>query len=120
MTASNRAAGMTIVELLIVISILAIIAVLGVPNLLSAKTSSNESSAIAALRALSSAQVACTNRRFIDVDSDGLGEYGFLGELSGGVPARNLPGASLLPALIGASFRAVNNGSAAPCLACNR
>ena len=50
--------GFTLIELLIVVAIIAIIAAIAVPNLLNARMAANETSAIAALRAISSAQVA--------------------------------------------------------------
>ena len=93
----NSVAGFTLIELMVVIAIIAIVATIAVPNLIRAKDASNESSAIASLRMLSSAQVECGNRGFIDADGDGRGEFGFFGELSGAIPARNNPGAAMVP-----------------------
>ncbi len=107
--APRHSGGFTLIELMIVVSIIAIIAAIAIPNLISAKQASNEGSAIAALRNLASVQVQCTNRTFIDTDGDGLGEFGFFGELSGGTPARNNPGAPLVPPLLAGSFQQVNN-----------
>ncbi len=102
--------GFTLIELMIVVSIIAIIAAIAIPNLLSAKKATNEGSAIASLRNLASVQVQCVNRTFIDADADGVGEYGFFGELSGATPARNNPGAPLIPPLLAGSFKQVNAG----------
>ncbi len=101
--------GFTLIELMIVVSIIAVVAAMAIPNLLSAKTSANEGSAIAALRTIANTQVQCTNRLFIDADGDGRGEHGFFGELSGAVPARNNPGLAMVPPLLAGSFQLVNN-----------
>jgi len=95
---------------MIVVAIIALIAAVAVPNLISAKRSSNEAAAISALRNLASVQVQIANRKFIDVDGDGRGEFGFFGELSGAVPPRNVAGNSLLPPLLAGSFQSVNAG----------
>ena len=79
--------GFTLIELMIVIAIIVIIAAIAIPNLLRARLSSNESSAIGAMRALSSAQHTFQGSTGIDVDTDGIGEYGSLALLSNAVPA---------------------------------
>lgn len=56
MRGARSAAGFTLVEILIVVALIAILASLAAPYLLSAKTSSNEASAIGSLRSINSAQ----------------------------------------------------------------
>ena len=53
--------GFSLIELLIVIAIILIIAAIAIPNLLHAKLAANESSAAAALRTLTSAEVTYYN-----------------------------------------------------------
>ncbi len=49
--------GFSLIELLIVVAIILIIAAIAIPNLLRARISANESSAVASLRTLNTAQI---------------------------------------------------------------
>ena len=59
-----------------------------IPKLMAARLKANESAAIANLRAIASAQALCQSLSVIDVDRDGIGESGFLGELTAARPLR--------------------------------
>jgi hypothetical protein len=79
---------------------------------------SNERAAIAALRQVASAQAQLTSSGAIDTDNDGVGEYGYLGELAGTAPLRiydpatgspTIVAASLSPALLPPAFANILN-----------
>jgi prepilin-type N-terminal cleavage/methylation domain-containing protein len=55
---TSSAAGFTLIELLVVVAILAVVAAIALPALLRARVAANESSAIASLRSIHSAQGA--------------------------------------------------------------
>lgn len=68
--------GFTLIELLIVIAVIAILAAIAIPNLLASRKAANESSAIASLRTLVSAQETYRSRQPVPT-------YGTLAQLNG-------------------------------------
>jgi type II secretory pathway pseudopilin PulG len=71
-----------------VVAIIAIVAAMAIPKLQSARVAADESAAIGTLRSIYAAQIQIQASRLIDTNGDGMPEYGYLGEMSGGVPAR--------------------------------
>ena len=78
--------GFTLIELLITIAVIVILSSIAVPNFQSGRMQSNETAAIATLRAIASAQAKFQVSATIDRDSDGMAEFGTLGEMSGSTP----------------------------------
>ena len=78
--------GFTLIELMIVVAIIAIIAAIAIPNLLRARVAANESSSIGALRTLSTAEATAQTSSVWDADSDGVGAYLALIDMTNYVP----------------------------------
>jgi type IV pilus assembly protein PilA len=71
--AATGDAGMTLLELLLVVAVILIIAAIATPRLLRARTTANETAAIAAMRAISTAE---------DLYAKTCGQGGFAGSLT--------------------------------------
>jgi prepilin-type N-terminal cleavage/methylation domain-containing protein len=94
--------GFTLIELMIVLAVIAIVSAIAIPQLSAARVTANESSAVATLRSLASAQALVSASGAIDTDFDGCGEYAYLGELSGAIPLRiGLGGGVVGPGTLG-------------------
>ena len=103
--------GFTLIELMIVVAIIAIIAAIAIPSLLRSRVSANETSAIATLHTVAAAEAEFRQAAEVDQDTDGLGEYGFLGELAGNADLRDAAGVRVAnPPYIPTSLRTDANG----------
>jgi hypothetical protein len=81
------------------------VAAIAIPKLMSARLSANEAAAIATMRALMSAEAQFMAAGVVDQDEDGLGEYGFLGEMAGARPLRGIePDLLCEPAVLSPAF----------------
>ncbi len=106
--------GFTLIELMIVVAIIAIIAAIAIPNLLAARLSANETSAVANMRTISSAQGQFQIAAKADVDGDGTGEYGMFRELCAAAPVRTTAlgtstGSALRTPILSAAFRSLSS-----------
>lgn len=83
---------LTLPELLALIAAVCLIALFTTPLLTRAHISANEATALAVLQEIGAAQEAYRLQVITDQDRDGLGEYGFLQELTGAADPRGREG----------------------------
>lgn len=88
---ASKRHGFTLIELMIVVVVIIVIAAISIPLLIRQRMASNETSAIAALRTISTSQAVFRNSTTRDDNLDGIGDYGTLAEL-GASPAPGTPG----------------------------
>jgi len=110
---TDRAAGFTLIEMLIIVAVIAVLASLITPNLIGARVTGNETAALATLKSIASAQAQFQSNARVDTDRDGTGEFGYFGEISGGTGLRDTQGGvggrAVTPPMLSAAFQAVEN-----------
>lgn len=100
------ACGFSLIELMVVVAIIAVLVAILVIPALGARMRGNETSAIAALRTISTQQENFRGTAAIDQDGNGIGEFGLLGELTGHVvPRRSSASKPISPRMIDSSFQ---------------
>ncbi len=109
MTGPRACRGFTLIETLVVVAVIATLSSIILPSLLGARVSAGESSALATLRVISSAQQSFAVRKAADRDGDGNGEHGFFAEMAGALAP---PGAvnPIDPPILPGAFRLVSGG----------
>ena len=91
---------------MLVVALLAVSASIAVPRALDARNTANELAAIRSLLTIARAQQKCQAIRAIDVNNDGIGEFGFFGELLGKVNVRGGT-ARIRPPVLSSAFGSV-------------
>ncbi|MEW6355843.1 MAG: prepilin-type N-terminal cleavage/methylation domain-containing protein [Planctomycetota bacterium] len=90
--------GFTYSELMIVVVIVASLAAVAVPNVLRSRMAASEAEVVAQLRRVAVQEGIYKTSLETDQDEDGIGEHGFLCELSGELPPRKRKGFAEVPA----------------------
>jgi len=85
------------VEIAIAAAVLASLAPAAVPPQIANSIARNEATAIESLRTIAAAQARFKGGAHIDTNCDGVGEYGYFGELAGTVPMRISVGNPCIP-----------------------
>lgn len=103
--------GFTLIELMVVIAIIAIIAAIAIPGMLRSRSNANETSAIASMKNIGQGQEQFRNACIVDLNGNGIGEYGYLPELgghgnyrtnnAGGTGTSNCNGSSFIDQILG-------------------
>ena len=88
MTDSNHGRGGRALPIFLLLAGFALLAAISVPGLLRARVASNETMAIGRLEVICTSQAMFQSAAIVDVDGDGVGEFGWLGELTGAVAPR--------------------------------
>jgi len=105
--------GLTLIELMVVTAVIATIASIAIPNLLGARVTANEATAVATLRTIATAQAQFQASVRVDTDEDGVGEFGYFGEISGATTVRDrfggVAGPAITTPILAATFRSVEN-----------
>ncbi len=102
--------GFTLIEMIAVMAVISVTATIAVPKLTAARARANEVSAIQALKSIHSAEYRLKLQGSIDANHDGVGEFGFLQEISGVRGLRSNLSERLDPAFFSAAYGAVDSG----------
>jgi prepilin-type N-terminal cleavage/methylation domain-containing protein len=105
----RNATGFTLVEVIVVVAIIATVSSIIIPTLLGSRVSASESTAIATLRTICTAENTYRQQAAADRNSNGEGEYGYLAEMASLVPPAGAAQV-LTPSILPNSFRLVSNG----------
>ena len=95
-----RAAGFTIVELMIVVAVLGIIAGIAIPGFVHGRVAANETAVIGSLRAIATGQFKFKTLALVDVNGNGAYEFGTMAEMTGEETLRGSANEKLTPSIL--------------------